>query len=236
MPLKKSLNLTVDHTKIFEIVRSALSLLLGSFAIATICGETLSPKTRPYSFDPAIRNSRFERSALSDFGSSIAPFRGDLSANLAFAYIGPSFAALNSPTVKSPPAPSEGESRGQARHLAIQSLSFSPHASDVWLLLAALTQDEDKSKIEALKMSFLTAPGDATLIAGRLLVFSMSSGIDDPDLQSLVRSDIRLVLTRRPDLKPAIVLAYRSGTPETKAYLASIIGSLDQSFAGTLPR
>ncbi|MCK1404953.1 hypothetical protein [Bradyrhizobium sp. 76] len=85
-------------------------------------------------------------------------------------------------------------------------------------------------------MSFLTAPGDAALMPGRLLVLATSSSINDPDLQSLARGEIRLILTRRPDLKPSIIRAYRSGTPDAKAFLADVTKSLDIDFAGTLPR
>jgi hypothetical protein len=50
----------------------------------------------------------------------------------------------------------------------------------------------------------------------------------------LARGDIRLILTRRPDLKVAIINAYRRGSAEGKAYIDEAVRSLDLGFAASL--
>ena len=50
-------------------------------------------------------------------------------------------------------------------------------------------------------MSYLTAPADMSLVPARLSVVTGTAAIADDELRNLLRGDIRLVLTRRPDLK-----------------------------------
>ena len=216
----------------FKLITLAIALLLGWYSIATLFAEILTPKVRSYSFDLAPRNPDFDFSPFSDWASAAAPFRGDLLANIAFAYSGPVTGLFNAQASQQQAARRE-RALSSARH----SLSFAPHASDVWLLLAALQRNEASRKsatIEALKMSYLTSPGDATLFPARLLILSDPGVIGDPDLRNLARGDIRLILTRRPDLKPAIVRAYRSAGEETKRYLQETAKSFDAGFAASL--
>ena len=83
----------------------------------------------------------------------------------------------------------------------------------MWLLMAMLQSQGQarKSNAEALQMSYLTSPADVNLIPTRLAIVSTSGPISDDELKNLARGDIRLILTRRPDLKPAISSAYRRG-------------------------
>jgi hypothetical protein len=83
-------------------------------------------------------------------------------------------------------------------------------------------------------MSYLTSPADANLIPARLAILSTSTALADVELKNLARADIRLILTRRPDLKAAIIGAYRHGSADDKAYLAEVVRSLDPGFAASL--
>jgi hypothetical protein len=126
--------------------------------------------------------------------------------------------------------------RESALALARQSLAFSPHDSRAWLLIAMLQAGGPSSvaATEALKMSFLTAPSDPGLIPARLAVLATSATIDDGELASLARGDMRLILTRRPDLKGAIVRAYERGSTKGQVFIREIARSLDPAFAATL--
>jgi hypothetical protein len=214
-----------------QIVALLTALLLGGYSIATILAETSTTKARSHSLDLTAAASGLNVSLLSDWASALAPLRGDLLANLAFAYSGPITDVLNTSN-----SPDNRLNRSRARELSISSLSAAPHSSDVWLLLAALARNDENRKpaIEALKMSYLTAPGDPNLIPARLLTFSTCAGSADPDLQSLARGDIRLILTRKPDLKPAISRAYKAAAAEMKNYLYDTVKSLDPGFASSL--
>jgi len=72
------------------------------------------------------------------------------------------------------------------------------------------------------------------LIPARLAIVSASAAIGDDELKSLARGDIRLILTRRPDLKPAITDAYRRGSADGKAFIDEVVRSLDPGFAASL--
>ena len=72
-------------------------------------------------------------------------------------------------------------------------------------------------------MSYLTSPADVNLIPTRLAILSTAAAISDDDLKNLARGDIRLILTRRPDLKPAITKAYRHGSPAGKAFIDEVV-------------
>jgi hypothetical protein len=45
---------------------------------------------------------------------------------------------------------------------------------------------------------------------------------------------MRLILTRRPDLKPAITSAYRRGSADGKAYIDEVVQLIDPAFAASL--
>jgi hypothetical protein len=214
----------------FRIATLLMALALGWFALATIFAEALTPKTQRFSQDPAIPDSiSYDR--LAGFAAAGAPLRGDLLADIAMARAAPALkpdkAAVSPETIAT---------RERAIATARQSLSFSPHSSSMWLLMAMLQSQGQarKSSAEALKMSYLTSPADVNLIPTRLAIVSTSGPISDDELKSLARGDIRLILTRRPDLKPAITSAYRRGSPDGKAFINEVLQSIDPALAASL--
>ena len=88
--------------------------------------------------------------------------------------------------------------------------------------------------IEALKMSYFTAPNDARLMAVRLDLATSSNALADPDVRELARGDVRLILLRRPELRPAVASAYRHASTLGKAFLDDAIRSVDPSFLAAL--
>ncbi|MDH6263548.1 hypothetical protein [Bradyrhizobium sp. BR13661] len=222
----------MNYLPSFRLTTLAMALLLGWYSIATLFAEISTPKVRTYSFDLGPQNQELDVSPFSDWASQAAPFRADLLANMAFAHSGPVIGLFNAQTSQQKVA-----RRERALSLARHSLSDAPHAADVWLLLAALQRNQASGKsatAEALKMSYLTAPGNASLFPARLLILSDPGMISDPDLRDLGRGDIRIILTRRPDLKPAITRAYQSAGAETKKYLQEVVKSFDEGFAASL--
>jgi hypothetical protein len=214
----------------FRIATLLMALVLGWFAIATIFAEALTPKAQHFSQDLAVQDPA-SHAWSADFAAAAAPLRGDLLADIALAraapVLGPNKAVTSSETATS---------RERALATARQSLSVSPHSSTMWLLLATLQQQGQAlgSVAEALKMSYLTGPADVNLIPARLAIVSASPTISDDELKNLARGDIRLILTRRPDLKPAITNAYRRGSAAGKAYINEVVQLLDPGFAASL--
>jgi len=56
----------------------------------------------------------------------------------------------------------------------------------------------------------------------------------DPDVKELVRGDVRLMVIRQPELKAAVVSAYRRASKLGKAFLEESVQSIDPSFLATL--
>jgi hypothetical protein len=212
----------------FRIATLLMALALGWFAIATIFAETLTPKTQGFSQDLAMPAS-ISDDWLAHFAAAGAPLRGDLVARMAVVR-----AALALKPDKVIVSPETIATRERALATARRSLSLSPHLSGAWLLVAMLQGQARESNAEALKMSYLTSPADVNLIPTRLAVVATSAAISDDELKNLARSDMRLILTRRPDLKPAIISAYRRGSAEGKAYIDEVVQLIDPGFAASL--
>jgi hypothetical protein len=214
----------------FRIVTLLFGIVLGWFAVATILAEKLSPKTQQFSQDLTPSDSSASGS-MAEWATAAALWRGDLLADVAMARAAQALGAHQSP------ASSEIiEADGRALASAKRSLSLAPHSSRVWLLLAMLqNQGQDRQSVaEALRMSYLTSAVDVALIPARLGLISASVSIADADLKNLGRGDIRLILTRRPDLKPAIANAYRRGSPDGKTYIGDAVRLFDPGFAASL--
>ena len=115
---------------------------------------------------------------------------------------------------------------------ARRSLSLPPHSSSIWLMVATSEPRAGaRSKAEALKMSYLTSPADVNLIPTRLPIASTSVAVSDDELKNLARGDIRLILTRHPDLKRAITSASGGGSVDGIDELTQLI---DPAFAASL--
>jgi hypothetical protein len=213
----------------FRIATLLIGIVLGWFAVATILAEKLSPKTQHISQDLTLSDSSSSGS-MTEWAVA-APWRGDLLADVAMARAAPALGVHGSP-----PSPEMIEARQRALASAKQSLSLAPHSSRTWLLLAILqNQGEDRqSAAEALRMSYLTSAADLSLIPARLSLMAASVSVADADLKNLARGDIRLILARRPELKPAIASAYLRGSPDGRAYISQAVRSLDPGFAASL--
>jgi hypothetical protein len=213
----------------FGIATSSIAVVLGWFAIDTILAEALTPKAQTFAQELA-RAEPISGGSLADWAAAAA-LRGDLVGDIAMARAVPALNRGNTPE-----APEKAAARERALATARASLSLAPHSSAMWLLVAMLlSQTQTEASVAAvLKMSYLTSSADANLIPTRLAVLAVSPAIADPELQSLLRSDIRLILTRRPDLKAAIASAYRDGSPEAKATIDEVVRSIDPGFAASL--
>ena len=66
-------------------------------------------------------------------------------------------------------------------------------------------------------MSYYTGSNEIVLMPLRLLVATCSDAINDAELQTLVASDIRLIVTHEQNLKPAILAAYQNAVSKRKA-------------------
>jgi hypothetical protein len=68
----------------------------------------------------------------------------------------------------------------------------------------------------------------------RLLVATCSDAINDAELQTLVASEIRLIITHEQNLKPLILAAYQDAPPSGKRFIETVIGDLDPGLLATI--
>jgi len=99
------------------------------------------------------------------------------------------------------------------------AVRYSPHRGDIWLMFAGMAARykwKDYKPSSLLKMSYYTAPNEAELIPLRLMI-SLREWTDDPELQDLILHEIRVVLTRLPNLRSSLSAAHQAASPEGKA-------------------
>lgn len=116
-------------------------------------------------------------------------------------------------------------------------LQFSPFDANLWALLATLRSRIEFGSVgtaQALKLSYLTAPSAAYLIEARLLVAASTDVQQDSEIQELARGDLRLIITRRPDMFGIVQSAYRRGSASGRAFLESATRSIDPAFVPRL--
>src|SRR6266702_399857 len=165
-----------------------------------------------------------------DWLGLVFPFRSDLEANQTFA------AALDA-IQKGKPGDRAGTGDEPLRTRMKRVLAFAPYDAGLWLSLALLEMQRDPNSpatVEALRMSYLTAPNDARLMAARLDVATRSEALVDPDLQEFALGDVRIMLTRSPGQKEAVVAAYRRASSRGRAFLDEAARSIDSAFLPTL--
>ena len=215
----------------FRVAAIVVAVLMAVYATASSFSELFSVSRPPLPVDPSkIAAQSISQSA--QWAAFVAPFRTDLKANYALALaltaLHPDAKALSGADI---------QKNVEAQEEVKQVLKAAPHHSDLWLALALLqTQRKsgDRQTIEALKMSYFTAPNDAQLMPLRLYTAAASEALSDTDLQELALGDVRLMLLRQADLKAFVLTAYQAGSNVGKKFLEDAVQSIDPAFASAL--
>lgn len=215
----------------FRVVMVALALVIGSYTLASTLAETHSLDRVAFPLDPAKISSPLVGD-VPGWLEAISPFRSDLEGNHALIAALQAIQSGKRTTVTGGTAET-----ARARARVEQTLSAAPYHAELWLALALLvTQSDphDPMLVEALKLAYFTAPNDARLMPIRLDTATSFDALADPDLKELVRGDVRLMVTRQPALKPALVSAYRRASNLGKAFLEESVRSIDPQFLAIL--
>jgi len=161
--------------------------------------------------------------------ASIGAVRGDLWASYAIALMSDTLIDLGAAHTAASPALAENTIA-----TVITAAGVAPFDSRMWLLLAILDTRLNRNGSESLKMSYYTGPNEVALTPSRLLVATRMTAIADPELQILVGRELRMIVTHRPDLRPALFSAYRHASPDGRRFIEAEVGSLDPGLLGTL--
>jgi hypothetical protein len=203
--------------------------VLGLQAFWVIATEVLRPAVAYFPADSAASEVAVGQRNTALFAAGIAVMRGDLWADYAITLL--SELLTDAKNAKASGAKDLSE---DTRNVAITAAKLTPTDSRIWLLLALIDQRLDwlgRGVPGPLKMSYYTGPNAVALIPTRLLVATRSAAITDPELQDLVGREIRTIITRRPDLRPALFVAYRDALPEGRRLIEAKVGDLDRNLA-----
>src|SRR5260370_26452970 len=216
----------------FRILLTALALTIGFYAIASAIAEMTALERTAFPADAAKIRSPWAGDVPSLL-ATLSPFRSELESNHALIT---ALQAIESDRQKSATVRSaeHADALGRVR----QSLSLSPYTPELWLALALLQAQRgphDPVVVEALKMTYFTAPNDARLMPVRLDIAGRFDALAIPDVKDLVRNDVQLIMTRRPELKPAIVSAYRRGAGPRQHFFPIADSLMHPSIPPALP-
>ncbi|WGS18301.1 hypothetical protein [Bradyrhizobium sp. ISRA463] len=209
----------------------ALALAIGFHVVVSAVTEMTALEHVPFPSDAAKISSPWAGDVPS-LSAMLSPFGSELESNHALIS---ALLALEASRKKQTTVQSAQYTNAIGR--VRRTLSISPYNPELWLALALLQAQRDPHDpvvFEALKMTYFTAPNDTRLVPVRLDVAGRFDMLADPDIKDLARSDIRLIMTHRPELKPAIVSAFRRASDRGKAFLQEAVQSIDPAFAQTL--
>ena len=120
----------------------------------------------------------------------------------------------------------------QTRELTEQAITYAPHDSRLWLLLAANYFRFDwlnERAAASLKMSYYTGSNMIAVVPQRLLLAIQSRALQDEEFQELVRHDIRIAVTYKSELMPALVAAYNNAPPSGRQFIEKTLAEFDPS-------
>lgn len=128
----------------------------------------------------------------------------------------------------------QGRTGQSSLNVFAESLRYSPMRSDLWLMLAAMSKEYQSTAYDVvvlLKLSYYTAPNDLDLLPLRLSVaLGTNAAIREPELRELIKRDVKIAVTNRPALKPAIAAAYQSASVDGRTFADSLLSELDPSY------
>lgn len=203
------------------------AVLLAMQAIWIILAEYYHPHRIDLPVVPQANRIAVPEQENAGRAASLAVLRGDLWAESAFTH---------SDLLWGEPATAPGTNENTRQEIE-QALRYSPHRADVWLMLAAMADRYNWQQYQPnalLKMSYFTAPSEPALFPLRMRASLRANAIQDPEIQDMVKRDIRMIITRSPALKPALATAYRTSSAEGKAFLDRTISEIDPVYLAVI--
>jgi hypothetical protein len=215
---------------VIRVTMLSLAAGLAAFSIWIVFPELVRGSVRQLPANAEAAAVAAKDRARADLAAKVGGIRGDLWTDAAFTY-----ATL----LQSGPAGDAAQraTANEARATVERALTHAPHESAAWLFAAGLGFHfdwPDTNPTAALKMSYYTSPNDIYLVPLRLFTATHSNALADDDMQQLVRRDVRMILTRWPHLRPALVAGYRDAESAAKRLLESAVAEIEPAFLPTM--
>lgn len=207
-----------------------LATVLGFQATWLVSVELLRPSPGIFRMDQAAALTAAQKQTHAVTAAYIGVFRGDLWADAAFTYSSILWMNYHSDDT------SHATQLHVASTMAERALTFAPHRSAMWLMLAALILRSNTASMkanEAIKMSHYTASSDSTLIPHRAQL-SVQIETMDPELQELFKHDVRTIVRHMPDLKSTIIALYKSSRPVHRQLIEAALADSDPALLSAL--
>jgi hypothetical protein len=210
-----------------------LAVLIGVLAVWLIATELIAPRTTYFPSDRSEAEAFYAVRGPAAAAAEVGMIRGDLWASASMTRAAPLLFGTTAGSLE-PTSRSEVENM---RATADRAARLSPHDSRIWLVLAGLDfrlGGNNPKAAEALKLSYYTGPNELSLTPLRLLLSVQSDAISDEELQSFVVLELQRVVMQRPDLKPAIALAYQNALPKGREVIEATLEQADPNFLATI--
>jgi hypothetical protein len=218
--------------RLFRGAALLFAFVLAGQAVWILAAEFNRPAVAEFPADARDAAAATAQRQAATLAASVGAIRGDLWAESALTYLG---LFWNDDQGKA--SPQMPGMIAQARAVAIRALTLSPHDARIWLVLASIDSQPDspnRKPADALRMSYYTGANEPELIALRLPLAVQSDALADDDFRQLVSHDIRIIVTRRQELKPVIRTAYREASPSGRRFIEQVLQELDPSLLATL--
>lgn len=201
-----------------------LACVLGSLATWILAAEALRSTTIVFATDAQSAASNYAQRGAAIRAARVGLVRGDLWSEAAFAYGGMLWdQGKTTPNADVPPF-------DQTQELTERAITYAPHDSRLWLFLAINYFRFDwlnERASASLRMSYYTGSNLMTVVPQRLVLAIQSRALEDGDFQELVRHDIRIAVTHKSELMPALVAAYNNAPLPGRQFIEKALAEFD---------
>src|ERR1035437_369892 len=215
----------------FRVTVFAFACLLGGLAAWILVAEFLRPAAVEFPTDAQSATSIYAHRDDANTAARIGLVRGDLWTQAAFVY---GYLIWNQ--VK-PSSDTNAVPYERARALTELAITYAPHDSRLWLLLAAIDSRFDwlnDRASTALRMSYYTGSNAIKLVLARLLLSVQTRALQDSDFQELVRHAIRISAIHKSELMPAMIAAYNNAPLSGQQFIEKTLAEFDPSMLASI--
>jgi hypothetical protein len=204
------------------------ALVLGGLSIWILAAELSRPSSIEFPTTAQAATAAAANRNAAAWAASFGVIRGDLWAEYALTF---SDVAKQDRSRGGAPG---NKALERAREVARRAVALAPHDARVWLVLAGVDSRLGQKYAAPLRMSYYTGANEAELIPLRLRLAVNSQALDEKDFQELARHEIRTIITRKPELKSAILAAYKDASAAGRQLLEQALEENDPALLATL--